>query len=211
MPVSINGNTGVITGLAVGGLPDGTIDADSLASNAVTSAKLASGVGGKILQVVQTVKTDVFSTTAAVSSIDVTGLSVSITPTSTSSKILIFCDVGGHVHNSQGGSFQIHRQIASGSFSVLSTGLADADGNRLRSNFTGTLYTGDGGGSNDITLTANCKLLDSPSTTSAVTYKVVMQRNNNNDLYCINRTESDDNSTDEGRTMSQIMVMEIAA
>ena len=31
MPVSINGNTGVITGLAVGGLPDGTIDADSLA------------------------------------------------------------------------------------------------------------------------------------------------------------------------------------
>ena len=54
MPVSINGNTGVITGLAVGGLPDGTIDADSLASNAVTSAKLASGVGGKILQVIST-------------------------------------------------------------------------------------------------------------------------------------------------------------
>jgi len=47
MPVSINGNTGVITGLAVGGLPDGTIDADSLASNAVTATKLASGVGGK--------------------------------------------------------------------------------------------------------------------------------------------------------------------
>ena len=50
MPVSINGQTGVVTGLAVGGLPDGTVDADTLASNAVTSAKLASGVGGKILQ-----------------------------------------------------------------------------------------------------------------------------------------------------------------
>ena len=50
MPVSINGNTGVVTGLAVGGLPDGTIDADSLASSAVTSAKLASGVGGKAIQ-----------------------------------------------------------------------------------------------------------------------------------------------------------------
>ncbi len=47
MPVSINGNTGVVTGLAVGGLPDGTVDADTLASNAVTSGKLASGVGGK--------------------------------------------------------------------------------------------------------------------------------------------------------------------
>lgn len=47
MPVSINGQTGVVTGLAVGGLPDGTVDADTLASNAVTSGKLASGVGGK--------------------------------------------------------------------------------------------------------------------------------------------------------------------
>ena len=42
MPVTINGD-GSITGLAVGGLPNGTVDADTLASNAVTSAKLASG------------------------------------------------------------------------------------------------------------------------------------------------------------------------
>ena len=41
MPVTINGD-GSITGLAVGGLPDGSVDADTLASNAVTSAKLAS-------------------------------------------------------------------------------------------------------------------------------------------------------------------------
>ena len=37
MPVTINGD-GSITGLAVGGLPDGTVDADTLATNAVTSA-----------------------------------------------------------------------------------------------------------------------------------------------------------------------------
>jgi len=42
MPVTINGD-GSITGLAVGGLPNGTVDADTLASNAVTTAKLASG------------------------------------------------------------------------------------------------------------------------------------------------------------------------
>ena len=40
MPVTINGN-GSITGLAVGGLPNGTVDADTLASNAVTTAKIA--------------------------------------------------------------------------------------------------------------------------------------------------------------------------
>ena len=34
MPVTINGS-GSIAGLAVGGLPDGSVDADTLASNAV--------------------------------------------------------------------------------------------------------------------------------------------------------------------------------
>ena len=40
MPVTINGD-GSITGLAVGGLPNGIVDADTLASNAVTTAKIA--------------------------------------------------------------------------------------------------------------------------------------------------------------------------
>ena len=40
MPVTINGD-GSITGLSVGGLPDGSVDADTLASNAVTTAKIA--------------------------------------------------------------------------------------------------------------------------------------------------------------------------
>ena len=40
MPVTINGD-GSITGLAVGGLQDGCVDADTLSSNCVTSAKLA--------------------------------------------------------------------------------------------------------------------------------------------------------------------------
>ena len=42
MPVTINGN-GSITGLSVGGLPNGTVDADTLASNSVTTAKIATG------------------------------------------------------------------------------------------------------------------------------------------------------------------------
>ena len=38
MPVTINGN-GHISGLAVGGLPNGTVDADTLATNSVTTVK----------------------------------------------------------------------------------------------------------------------------------------------------------------------------
>ena len=54
MPITINGN-GHISGLVVGGLPNGTVDADTLASNSVTTAKIhnaavtsakTSGIGG---------------------------------------------------------------------------------------------------------------------------------------------------------------------
>ena len=42
MPVTINGN-GSITGLSVGGLGSGVVNDTTLASNAVTTAKIASG------------------------------------------------------------------------------------------------------------------------------------------------------------------------
>ena len=42
MAIVINGS-GTVTGLSVGGLPDGTVDNDTLASNAVTTAKIVTG------------------------------------------------------------------------------------------------------------------------------------------------------------------------
>jgi len=172
------------------------------------------GGGGGIIQVKQAIKTDTFSTTTnpgSVSAIDIPSLSVAITPTSNSSKILIFCNVGGHVHNSMGGALLIHRSISGGSSGTLSTGLADAGNNRLRSNFTGNLYTTDGGGALDLQLHCMSFILDSPATTNAVTYKAQLQKLANNDLYCINRSESDNDSNDEARTTSQITVMEVSA
>jgi len=88
MPVTINGD-GSITGLSVGGLPNGTVDADTLATNAVTSTKIAdlfsSGsitIGGVRIQT-GTITTDSSTSTASDSygisirkyrSKDVTGL-----------------------------------------------------------------------------------------------------------------------------------------
>ena len=53
------------------------------------SRGLASGVGGKVLQVVSTTKSDTFSSSTINAFTDITGLSVSITPFSASNKILI--------------------------------------------------------------------------------------------------------------------------
>ena len=169
-------------------------------------AGVPTGGGGGIIQIKQTYKTDVFSSTSA-GTHDVTGLSVSITPTSTSSKILVLCELGGHVHNAMGGSFQIKRTISG---SATTIGLADAAGSRQVSSFSSHLYTGDGGGSGNIILAANARILDSPSTTSAITYQVVMIQITTN-LYCINRSETDNNTNDFARTVSNITAMEVSA
>lgn len=55
MSIVINGN-GTITGLAVGGLPDGVVDTDMLANNAVTSAK-SSGLDGVSVATIHRVNT----------------------------------------------------------------------------------------------------------------------------------------------------------
>ena len=89
MPITINGN-GTVTGLAVGGLPDGIVDADTLAANAVTSGKLASGVGGKVLQVLQDTKTDDYGVTSSgTTTYTIPGLEQAITLSNASNKVLV--------------------------------------------------------------------------------------------------------------------------
>ena len=81
MPITLNGS-GTVSGISVGGLPDGIIQ----------SADFASGVGGKVLAVSEALKKDSFSTNST-SFTDITGLSVTMTPASSSSKFLVSYNV----------------------------------------------------------------------------------------------------------------------
>ena len=150
MAISINGSTNVITGLAVGGLPDGCVTADDLAS----------GVGGKILQVISTTKTDQFSSTAVQSFTDITGLSVDITPSATSSKILVMASVCFGLDISH--STVVLRFVRDST----AIAIADADNNRPRGTFTSQPMN-DGYMANAVGIH-----LDSPSSTSQLTYKL---------------------------------------
>ena len=84
MPVTINGD-GTITGLAVGGLPDGCVDTDTLANGAATGAKQGAG---SVIQVVQSSTQTRTVINQGTTFMD-TGLSATITPQFSSSKILI--------------------------------------------------------------------------------------------------------------------------
>jgi len=161
---------------------------------------------GSVLQVVQTAKTDTFVTSASATDTAVTGLTVSITPTSSSSKILVFCNLGIAAENAQGGAAKLTRTIG-GSTTQLS--LADAAGSRARGSFAGSAYRGNS--SNYLLMLWHQSLtyLDSPATTSATTYGVQVSSISTGTY--INRTGDDSNSGDMYRGVSYITVMEIAA
>ena len=84
MAITINGN-GTVTGISVGGLPDGIVDTDMIAANAVTAAKRGAGA---ILQVVNAVYSAAASFTTSGSTFQDTGLTASIT-SSNNNKILV--------------------------------------------------------------------------------------------------------------------------
>ena len=189
MAITINGS-GTITGISAGGLPAGT----------VTSATLASGVGGKILQVKQTVKSDTFTNTNTSSHVDVTGLSVSITPASATSKILIELSIiSGHSSHTTVMGFQLVRD---------STAICIADAASNRTRYTTGMHTHYSNATNTVR-THSQSFIDSPNTTSAITYKVNM-RNTGGTAY-VNRSHEDLDQSGHGRGVSTITVTEIAA
>jgi hypothetical protein len=156
---------------------------------------------GSVLQVVSTTKTDTASTSSGTFN-DITGLSVSITPTSTSSKILVLLNVTGG-NNDGGAAVQLVRDSTAIAIATSATG------NRINASFGNYYNNADANSMRGHGLTH----LDSPSTTSAVTYKAqfrVGQTSGGREFY-INRANGNDDATYNIRTVSTITVMEIAA
>lgn len=156
---------------------------------------------GAVLQVQSVTKADTFTTTST-SYVDITGLSVSITPTSATSKILVMANLGGNTENALGGAPVILRNST-----VVNQ--AAAASNRGRGSFSGGLHTGDGAGDTLMVYATSTTFVDSPATTSAVTYKVQVKSFNGQGVY-INRSQEDADSGDRLRTVSTITLMEIA-
>lgn len=147
-----------------------------------------------VLQVVSTTKTDTFTTTSS-SYVDVTGLSVSITPRFSNSKILVISSVqGGGQSGISLGYFQLVRDSSA-------IAIGDASGTKIRAS-SYVLSPGNNEGLMSSTIT----FLDSPNTTASVTYKIQARGGS---WVGVNRTNAD-NADSMARTASSITVMEIA-
>ena len=177
------------------GITDGTIvNADINASAAIAGTKLSGA--GKVLQVVSTAKTDTFATDPANTFIDLTGLSVSITPSSASNKILIMINISGCGHIATNIA---HFRLVRGSTTIYS-----GDSPSSRQGAFASSINSDA----NVAESVGGIFLDSPSTTSSTTYKIQVY---SNATVFVNRSQNDNNDGNRSRTASSITVMEIAA
>ena len=151
---------------------------------------------GKVLQVISTIKTDTFSQAATASLTDITGLSVTITPSATASKVFVIAHIGvSDVSAGSGLGFALVR-------ASTKIGAGDTAGSR-NAVIAGGIY--DPERANPVAFS----FLDSPSTTSATTYKIQMY--NNNATGYVNRTHTDTDVAAYPRGSSTITVWEIGA
>ena len=165
----------------------------------INSTVDTTGRAGNILQVIQAVKTDTATTTSENTFVD-TGLSVSITPSSASNKIL----VTANLNFSAGDMQNIAWRLVRGSTDLY---MGDAASNRTRASGAVRVST------NQDAEHQNCTsvFLDSPNTTSATTYKVQWCRTYSTSTIYMNRASEDTDNDDRTRVPSSILVQEVAA
>ena len=157
------------------------------------------GRAGNILQVIQAVKTDTATTTSENTFVD-TGLSVSITPSSASNKIL----VTANLNFSAGDMQNIAWRLVRGSTDLY---MGDAASNRTRASGAVRVSTNQDAEHQNVTSI----FLDSPNTTSATTYKVQWCRTYSTSTIYMNRASEDTDNDDRTRVPSSILVQEVAA
>jgi len=154
-------------------------------------------------QIVQTVKTDTFTTTSS-SYTPVTGLTATITPASNTNQILIIASIPLGV--GVGGGDAAHLRLTGGN---AANAIGDAASNREQT-FMSAGFGADSHPNGFGVLFSTGVYLDSPATTSAVTYGVEVRQVGSTTVY-INRSADDADATYRGRNIATLTVLEVKA
>ena len=197
MPIQINGN-GTITGISSGGLPAGTVTSATLASGAISASSLPAGTVLQVQHAKDTSSTNL-SQSGAGQWADISALSVNITPSATSSKILVLAHAVFSESYDYGIWFRVMRD---------STALAGAtSGNRTPISFgnsvSGSYY-------DDKCASSSFSYVDEPSSTSQLTYKVQAISRYSPREWSYNKSYDTGDSFANGQGVSTLTVMEIA-
>jgi hypothetical protein len=175
-----------------------SLPASFSAGNVLTAQQMNDLRGAfRILQVVSTTKTDTFSLTSSTFT-DITGLTASITPQSTDSKVLVLVNC-----SLRQGTGNPLIKLVRGSTDIC---IGDAAGSRQRVSI-GNYNTGNGSN-------LSFHFLDSPASTSSQTYKLQIRAINSAAaaiVVQVGATGDDGDRGDNGRFPSSITLLEVSA
>ena len=169
---------------------------------------LVSGASGGIIQVVQSVKTDAENFSGSSTPALITGLSASITPKFNTSKVFVQVILNASVGGAYAGMYAVLRR---GSTDIC---IGDAASNRNRASmslqspnhFTAANSNDYGPGQSSLLF------LDSPATTSSVTYGLyLVEADNQGTVLYVNKSGTDTDSNYFNRVASTITLMEVSA
>ena len=160
---------------------------------------------GNILQVVEAVKTDTATTSTSTFNA-IAGLQPQITPASSSNKVMIFINLKwGFSNENNDVTFKLFRSIGGTETEIFAGG---ANG----SNQVGFYGAQDAlGKGQHIMMPISSQYLDSPSTTSQITYLIKWHIQRSASYNYLNRPGSSDTSDDYHRTSSSVTLMEVSA
>lgn len=192
--------TGTITANQIAAVNANTITSGTIPLAQVPQLTTAKMPTGSVLQVVQTVKTDTFTSSSATFT-NITGLTATITPSSTSSRIVVMASVA--VGLTEG--YFVMIRLARGGSAILQ---GDASGSRFQTG--GSIYMAGAFSPSNAQITWPCYVVDSPASTSSLTYSVQMAQPSHSQTFYVNRLQRDDNATYEPRSASSLILMEIA-
>ena len=162
---------------------------------------------GKILQVVQGGTNVASSASVASKATQDTGIQVSITPSSASSKILIIATISGSTSNAiNNWAMTLQKKTGSGSFANLTAANGAAAGNRYLS-LVGTnmdnIYS---------MFNVNFSFLDTAGSTDTLIYRAVyFNSSGSTRTFYINRSHTDTDNNDYTRGASWIQALEVEA
>jgi hypothetical protein len=172
-------------------------------SNTITPVS-AVQPAGSILQVVQAVKTDTFANSNEAFA-DITGLSVAITPSSSSNKIKVSYGGCGSANQYRFGHVRLARVI--GGTTNTSIYIGDQGSTTSQARVSSSWCAADSYFLEDF----SGEFLDSPSTTSAITYKLQLSAGDEGYTVYVGRSHNNSNEWSRSKTPSFITVMEVAA
>ena len=166
-----------------------------------------SASGGGIIQVVSVTKTDTESLTSTTTETLIPGMEATITPQSASNKILVMVTLSAGIGNSFASHYAVLKRGSTGIF------YGDTAGSRNRASisFQDPTFFGSSNSNNYGPGQASITHLDSPASTSAVTYGLyhACADGIDNALY-INRSRTDTDSFNYNRVASSITLMEVS-